>query len=367
MLERQYLSRRGGARVVYPECQFLQYIIPCFVANYLDTHKDPSVPQDKKKEFLKFVHNLIESYETKEFCQEVQIKKDPFTFHARGSEVLIEKVRSLQEHAAKNLKVLTGKVYDSLFSKNSVSKDSNCLKNWTFQMFMFFSRVNTCVKKLDDPPESSFDWFSKFMLKFDPSLVELGKMCRKLHEPLEKCEDSQRSSLTPQQIFGITVFSFFDSLKRNQFKSKMRSSQGPGFPLDDIDSAMWALYTEDKWTVKQKVSSMAHKSGQGDQTLDSLELAKSNVFYEEALKSGLTEEGKVKMSRPGEITFFPVKHCRWCGLLEADTFRKCPVCVDNPDFPDVNYFCSLNCETEALDQQHTEEHATFLMIRCGIR
>jgi len=273
----------------------------------------------------------------------------------------------LQKIVSDNLNYLAGtKLYDTLFKETPVvpflGRDANNLKNWTFQMFMFLSRVNTCVKKLDEPPVSSFDWFSKFMLKFDPSLVELSKMCRNL----EKCEASQRSSLTPQQIFGITVFSFFDSLKRNQFKTKMRSSQGPGFPLDDIDSAMWALYNGDEWTVKQKVSSMAHKSGQDDQTLASHELAKSNVFYEEVLKCGLTEDGKVKMSRPGEITIFPVKHGRWCGLLEADTFRKCPVCVDYPDFPDVHYFCSAKCETKALDQQHTEEHATFLMIRCGI-
>jgi len=162
------------------------------------------------------------------------------------------------------------------------------------------------------------------------------------------------------------VYFYFRFLNRDKFREKMSSSQGPGFPLDDIDSAMWALYSGDMWTVKQKMSSMAHKSGQDDQTLASLELAKSNVYYEEALKTGLNEDGKVKMSSPGEITFFPVKHCRWCGLLEADTFRKCPVCVDNPDYPEVNYFCSAKCETESLDQQHTEEHATFLVIRCGI-
>jgi len=71
------------------------------------------------------------------------------------------------------------------------------------------------------------------------------------------------------------------------------------------------------------------------------------------------------MSRPGEITF-PVMHCRWCGLVEAETFRKCPVCAETPDYPDINYFCSEECEKEALDKQHLEEHATFLVERVAI-
>jgi len=71
MLERQYLTRKGGVRVVYPECQFIEYIVPCVVATFIDIYKDPSVSQDKKKEFLQFVHDLIESYETQEFFQEI--------------------------------------------------------------------------------------------------------------------------------------------------------------------------------------------------------------------------------------------------------------------------------------------------------
>jgi len=68
------------------------------------------------------------------------------------------------------------------------------------------------------------------------------------------------------------------------------------------------------------------------------------------------------MSEPGEITFFPVKHCRWCGVL-AEKFRMCPECHSNPDYSDINFFCSEKCENEAMDKKHTEEHARFLMIR----
>jgi len=361
MLERQYLTRRKGVRVVYPECQFIQNLLPCFIASFLDIYKDPSVPQNKKKECLKFADNLVESYETQEFYQEVGTEsKQPFTFCAQSLDIILLKLSQIKinlQNIWAGSKLF--EMLDLLTCNDKAAED--CLAPWIFQQFMLFSRISSCLKVIK---QDQSDIVCNLML-----LVNLFKNYDSLMN-----DDSQtrialpfdQQPLDEYQDFGLTVYYFFRFLNRDKFREKMSSSQGPGFPLDDIDSAMWALFSGDMWTVKQKMSSMAHKSGQDDQTLASLELAKSNVFYEEALKTGLTEDGKVKMSRPGEITFFPVKHCRWCGLVEADTFRKCPVCVDNPDFPDVHYFCSAKCETESLDQQHVDEHATFLVIRCGI-
>jgi len=381
MLERQYLTRRGGVRVVYPECQTTQYILPCFVASYLELHKDPSVDQDKKKEFLLFVHNLVESYETQEFCQEVVFRKSqtPLNSDASSPRFMIMKICLTKENVAWTLNnILAGsKVYDVLYKTPSVMSFKctydllDFLPTWLQQISMIFSRMITnCVKNFSTADCRALGAIVQFMIfLFDceaSSIVDLSENCRQLLLPFRKLQKPFKTALSVFPLFGITAFHFFNSLKRDEFREKMRSTQGPGFPLDEIDSAMWALYSGDLWTVKQKLSSMAHLRGQHDPTLVTLEFARSNVFYEEVLKSGLTEEEKVKMSRPGEITFFPVVHCRWCGLLEAEILKKCQVCVDNPDFPDVHYFCSLKCETEALDQQHTEEHATFLMIRCGI-
>jgi len=379
MLERQYLTRRGGVRVVYPECQTAQYLLPCFVATLLDVYKDPSVDQDKKKEYLKFVHNIVESYESREFCQEVtklckgQPQKVPFTFSAlwvRDAMLII-----LSNHLTVSLyskEMLTdSKVKNTLCSEFpatyffNVDGEKQLSIPWNFQMFMILSRLKNCSVDICNQNFNIFSSsfiFMNYMLSLDSSeLVDF--FWNKQQDPLSQ----NLSARTLENNFGSQVYSFFRSLKREQFREKMSSTQGPGFPLDEIDSALWALFSGDIWTAKQKISSMTHVSGKDDQTLVSLKFAQSCPDYEEVLKTGLTVEGKVKMSSPGEITFFPVKHCRWCGLLEADTFRKCPVCVDNPDYPDVNYFCSEKCETEALDKQHTEEHATFLMIRCGIR
>jgi len=381
MLERQFQTRRGGLRVVYPECQVLQYLVPCFVASALDLYKDSSVPHDKKKEYFQFVHELIESYETREFYQEVETKlvrwkplKVPFAFCTGWSIIHMEKLGHHSKNVAAKLSniLAESRVKENLYNENSTlftcidgdEVPDSFPEACCFQLLMLFSRLNGCSDVKEFPIKLWFKLFVACMTDDDYSnSIEL---LRKFKDVIVSYSNPEKEGLSSLQVIGILAWSFISTLKMDKFKEKMSSSQGPGFPLDDIDSAMWALYSGDMWTVKQKMSSMAHKSGQDDQTLASVEFARSNDFYEEELKSGLTEEGKVKMSRPGEITFFPVKHCRWCGLLEVDTFRKCSVCVDNPDFPDVHYFCSLKCETEALDQQHTEEHATFLMMRCGI-
>jgi len=72
-------------------------------------------------------------------------------------------------------------------------------------------------------------------------------------------------------------------------------------------------------------------------------------------------DGKVKMDAPGQNTFCPVPHCRWCGLVKKPSeMLVCQFCTDKPKYPDTHLFCSPQCEDLAMKDRHGERHAEFL-------
>jgi len=167
-------------------------------------------------------------------------------------------------------------------------------------------------------------------------------------------------ALSSYQLIGVALFHYLNNLNRKEVNSAKNILQHPAFPINPLVTAVWSLITNDLWSLKQLISSMAERVDCEDPTLVSLQFAKGNLCYEFVLET-LAPEGRVEMQVPGEITFCPIKHCRWCGLVDAAEFRVCPECKENPQYPDVNFFCSLECEEQLLEKQHTEEHCRFLV------
>jgi len=79
-------------------------------------------------------------------------------------------------------------------------------------------------------------------------------------------------------VFGLLLFSFLSTSKRDKFKEIMDGTQGPGFPLDELDAATWALYKDDKWTPMQQISAISHVDGGKDKTMVGLDFARSNLL-----------------------------------------------------------------------------------------
>jgi hypothetical protein len=79
-------------------------------------------------------------------------------------------------------------------------------------------------------------------------------------------------------------------------------------------------------------------------------------------------DGKVKMNAPGQNTFCPVPHCRWCGLVKNPSeMLVCQFCTDKPKYPDTHLFCSSECEDHAMKDQHGERHAEFIEYGLGLK
>jgi hypothetical protein len=177
--------------------------------------------------------------------------------------------------------------------------------------------------------------------------------------------------LSCQQLAGLFVFLQFRSLQAMEISSFKHKIQGPNFSLDPCSVFIWCMVTDDIWKIKQLLGPLLMaKSRRGkrshDHSLVSLDFVKSNRCYGRVLEMISQDGTRVLMTQPGEITFVPVKHCRWCGLIKVEKFRLCSLCIEFPEYLDVNYFCSEKCETEALDSKHREEHARYYLAILGM-
>jgi len=259
---------------------------------------------------------------------------------------------------------------------------------WTSQLFMYKGRLQNCLKNLCWDENSSVETHVSVFNFLNNSLVFPEKKisslflvwkkklhCEYNHLPKTNgyqidgipADDSKiLHALRYQKLSGIYTYKIFKDMDRENLLKLADKLQGPGFSGDFADRAFWHLVSNDFLALKQMFSPIIKKGDKRrDSILASLKLARSNKCYEDVLKD-LTPEGKVKMSKPGEVSFFPIKHCRWCGLVEVKKFRVCSLCKEIPDYPDLNLFCSEKCESESLAEQHEEEHATFLMVKLGL-
>jgi len=414
MIERQFKSSSTSCFHFYPECQFVQYILPCFAATFLDLCKRTTETVETKKNYLNFVHQLVESYENYEFSQELKSIEQKVSFSCTTyvgcfkkqiAEYEINTTEDFQQVAGPNQ--VTQKIFHCLhFFKQytefyfSHRRAVNYISfPWQTQMLMFFSRINSTFETLgvrdNSCPFKALIWMNDlcamharrygdefvplFSYRIERNLRDINNPEKYFSESERILLEKQRFEITPilladsydltvQQLVGLSLFYY--SKNRDIFsKIGKVGLQGPGFLLDPSDAIAWSFWTEDRWLVKMKLFKKVEnfRSKLNDLTLVSLECAKKNSCYKD-VPQYITLKGKVKMDHAGEITFFPVKHCRWCGLVETvdASFRVCAECAENPDYPDINFFCSAKCEMESLKMQHEDEHARFLMIKCGI-
>jgi len=410
MIERQFKTLSCGVFKFYPERLFAEYLLPCFVANFLDVKDDSEVNgRAKQEDFMLFVHEIIKSYEEKEYCLEVSSEeiKLPSTCILRNTlkksnvsvlqnrinlgEILEDKFSGIIA-----VRIFLGKGFDFLAVNHKVQQwPRNMLLfqegqqcPWTNMLFMYKVRINQAAKTLgwvktltQETHASIFSFFNNTLVFPRVNFFQLLQVwnykiiCEIDNEPevgqynkegIPAMLLQDAEALWHPQILGIYIYIIIKKFDKEKLRKLAKKLQGPGFPGDFADIAFWHLVSNDLLKLKQLFSTQTKKSwNRDDLTLITLELAKSNKCYEDVLKD-LTPAGKVKMSKPGEITFFPIKHCRWCGLADIEKFRMCSLCKENPDYSDVNLFCSEKCESESLAQQHEEEHARFLMLRLGM-
>jgi predicted nucleic acid-binding Zn ribbon protein len=174
-------------------------------------------------------------------------------------------------------------------------------------------------------------------------------------------------------LLELVIYNAVNNLRDPKLETMSIGLQGPSFPLDLRSKVFWAVRSKDTWKLKQMLKPFTniirnHK----DARFEPLTVAMKNLIKALIYKSLVdtqSGDGKkrwFKMTQPGECTMFPFRHCRWCGLITTKEFRLCSMCKEYPEYLDNNYFCSEQCENEALDKQHREEHARFFMLQLNM-
>jgi len=374
---KQFMVEKRAASY-FPEYSNVEALLSCFYVGFTVVAMDELIAMDKKEKCLKFLDLLIGSYESCLRMSSVGYKS--FFTQYTGVVFLQHKSDQIESALRRGFFGQDSCVVTELFSHLCPVKEDAKLAE---KIWMFFSRAETVLKSvlaaeefehhLDTPSKSAttlcrmlaanafgglgFDDLST--LENASSLLKevLRVSSRHRKADAEKVQ-TEGGLLTEPQLLQLVFYLSFKGSKRRKTSVSRKYEC-----LDPVETACMAFLDNDVWKLKQLFSSWL-----GPLPEVSLQFVRDSAptCYQSVLKT-VSEEGKVKMSAPGEITFFPLKHCRWCGLVEeADEFEVCRVCLETPDYPDRCVFCSRKCQEEALDDLHTEEHARYLLVRLGL-
>jgi hypothetical protein len=414
MIEKQYRSVQSPSPdeyVTYPEFSTVQLLLPCFVASFLDLSSENGVSQATKDLYVSFINRLLRSYEQQPVAQKQfeslmtltlfehmqsnlnlrYVQKDMAAKFNDGIELLLSD--------SKVANIITSKCMNYLMSCDAQKKDWEIKLShpdhwcqidcaWYSHLLMFLHRAFdslsdcgllhrrqldlTCYcsiqlawsifsKKRDElrlqiNDHVEFRTHSMFISYFGNNLIPMeGLILQRVPVELRNAA----KNLTLQQLQSLNIYYYMNDLKKQQSTYDDRLI----FPLDEFGKVFSALRSNDLLGLKLQMASK--RNGTEDFSLITYQLAKNNLYYKEVMRS-VTPSGKVIMNSPGEITFCPIKHCRWCGQANVKQFRVCPECKDNLDYPDLNFFCSETCEKQCLEKQHIEEHAKYLIMLIGL-
>jgi len=429
MLESHFNSTPKWRRF-YPEMNFVQYILPCFVVSFLDLAKDPSAKPEGKKWYMQFVHELICTFETEENYKnssDCMVPKTHSPYHLLigggeptdnillGRIELILKTMNLgicgsaesksqvvEEIDHKFLSVLRDMTACEPLLEKDLQKELLNLEFLYGQMTRYLTRMAFALRKttvcnyMDLPKHKMEDamLICMFMMKMnehdDKVLPLVNHMCEihnriveafghrycqplgevsggRFNSSVHKRLAADAATLSYQQLISIHMYNSL-SVSKATHRAKFRSDHWDPCRFDAVEVAFSCFLENDLWKLKQILISLLQTPESKDLSLmSSLQCAKSAPLSFASALDSLSEKMTIKnMSKKGVITFFPIRHCRWCGLVNEE-LKMCSECHNSgKEYMDKNWFCTDECEKIAWEKVHKEEHARSLAIKSGL-
>lgn len=130
-----------------PEHQFVQYVLPCFVLFLLGMCKDTTTSFTARKNLMRFIDNLIASYEHQEYVQVLSTrKKFPIQYQRDFVNWTVVLSRHLTDFIylgiCRNRNPLTWKFADIILDCNTaLVHEIPMHSKWYIQIDMFMKRV----------------------------------------------------------------------------------------------------------------------------------------------------------------------------------------------------------------------------------
>jgi hypothetical protein len=393
MFDEQYKTLTRGPFHHYPESLYVQYMLPCFVASYIDLNQ--VTPQVKEK-YLFFVDTVVKSYENAKFYQELSTQTPKVEYY----QIITRRVQELhyfvkytqeqlKEELLKNFGDVFGNAYQSRLLLFVPEAKKETISPWLKQQYMYLMREWTALEQCNRVKGIIFcvSPLARLLMDVSVNFEAMDLLAALNHREniagispfiadmiSSSILDTIRQqgvlikNLNRQQVLALLIYNCFKDIERGKCIVSLGNYdylQGPPFPLDEFGNLFWSLLKNDRLLLKIAASADLLDNTGKNVSYIPLELARTEPICR-VLVNSITPRGKIYLPTPGAISFFPIKHCRWCGLVRCDKFRLCPQCKIDPDYPDENFFCSEECENLSLTQKHTEEHASFLLAKLNI-
>jgi len=396
--------------------QLIYRLLPCFVASYADLCTDDMVSAEAKDFYGQFIGKLIDNYSEEQstncgYVGDVSICFLKWKFDSVASE-LKERLYGATEPPTV-ARQLQEKCFDVLTDYLGRVGEITCgtlYQNWRILLYDFSDRMQRSLMQVTKLPvglshpsvgiqkSAALSTFCRMLacaifknhgfkdtLEFSDSCVLISSIfvvyaksekLKILKLPSDRISKSktywsavqstvekESKKLSEQQRLGLAIYLCLSSNAYITFVSRTPYALPEKALLDSLEMMYYQVLGRYFATVAEKIPVLlSQKLSQV-----SLKFAKETapICYTPVLDRVV--DGKVKMDAPGQNTFCPIPHCRWCGLVKNPSeMLVCQFCTDKPKYSDTHLFCSLQCEDLAMRNQHGERHAEFIEYRLGL-
>ncbi|XP_065341631.1 uncharacterized protein LOC135940603 [Cloeon dipterum] len=387
MLYESLLNAPRGTRKLCLEVQVVHYLLPALVAHFLELSRTSD--QSLLPKYATFLHHLTSSYDLSK-CQYIN-RHTSITFE----DVLLADCTAEESNAMLRLKseaiskelertglpqnvfeviddVFLGFTFLKLDSDDQIWRPN--FKAWSAQVYRFFAKVlhsiKTTAKRYGGVHEQpfSFNWETSPLKQFLRLLEAVARRAKENNfksywQQVKRRISQPQQGVSHEQLGALLMYLGLKQVSKDKKSKVERKFASNACAFDPLAMAYAAFLDEDWSKLKQALASWLNPHGAlQDPSLVSLSFARDNPEVYGTLLETLGRNMKVFMKKPGTITFFPIAHCRWCGLVDCPEFRVCQECREmNGEYLDVNLFCSERCETSAMNDVHCKEHELFLI------